>query len=409
MKSFLCGILLLLLVLLAASSCLAHEALSPASTDASIPTFRRRVGETTDEQDEEHDEKTPPLTRECDWSADSFEVQFGCKATTPNDASTTEIQDEIDFTVKTSYKGVGVFVEYKQEVESLNMESETETSFEIWFDRIVEYAKSDGSDTGIDSSSSQAYDWQRDTVVKTLYLLEWNDFTEISSDGKISHFSVTTPQQVATFNFTIRQGHDVSQELVSTANKMKIDFLLNDLTWKEREDTYVALMSHLESERNVELDHDGDHAVESVMPRNAIISFQQQQAATMNKDLVPFGEFTWQDTAQAIDNTTETTSNGNVSVQVERAAELGTTIQVVATSPPIVSERQPGDKSSEFIAFSFVGEGARSASEIYWDPEAGVGYGTSTSTSGAERVLSGSILNVIGIIIGAGVFALPFI
>lgn len=391
----------LLLILLVSSLCWAHELSSLASASIRTTTsYNRRRGETTNELSVEENDKTPPQTRECDWSADSSEVYFGCKATTADDAS-TEIQDEIDFTIQTSYKGVGVFVEYKQEVESTSMESETETSFEIWFDRIVEYAKS----SDVTGSTSQAYDWKQDTVIKTLYLLEWNDFTEVTTNGLISHFSVTTPQGVATFNFTISQER-VSQEL--SANKLKLDFWLNDLTWKEREDTYVALMSHVESERNIELDYDGDHSVGSVMPRNAIISFQQE--GTVNDDLVPFGEFTWQDNAQAIDNTTQTTSNGNVTVQVERAAELGTTIQVVATSPPVQGERQPGDKSSEFIAFSFVGEGAQSASEIYWDPEAGVGYGTPTSTSGVDRVAGSTLFNAVIVvcIIGTGVFSLSF-
>ena len=392
----------LLFILLVSSLCWAHELSSLASASIRTTSYNRRRGESTNELNMEENDKTAPQTRECDWSADSSEVYFGCKATTADDAS-TEIQDEIDFTIQTSYKGVGVFVEYKQEVESTSMESETETSFEIWFDRIVEYAKSSDA-TG--STTSQAYDWKQDTVIKTLYLLEWNDFTEVTTNGLISHFSVTTPQGVATFNFTISQEH-VSQEL--SANKMKLDFWLNDLTWKEREDTYVALMSHVESQRNIQLDYDGDHSVESVMPRNAIISFQQ--GATVNDDLVPFGEFTWQDNAQAIDNTTQTASNGNVTVQVERAAELGTTIQVIATSPPVQGERQPGDKSSEFIAFSFVGEGAQSASEIYWDPEAGVGYGTPISTSGVDRGgVAGSTLNAVIVvcIIGAGVFSLSF-
>lgn len=368
------------------------------------PSLHRRA-ETTDpeelmeEQDTFDDKTAPPvITRECELKSDSDKVTLGCKAETSNEHASTEMQDEIDFTVQASYKGAGVLVEYKQEIDSQQLESETETSFEIWFDRIIEYAKANGD------ASSEAFDWQEDTIVKTLYLLEWNDFTEVQTDGMISHFSVSTPQGVATFNFTISRG-DKSTTL--SANKMKIDFWMRDLTlWKERQDTYVALLSKVESERNVELDYDdGNHAVESIMPSNALISFAQQQTSgggiVDNDDVIPFGEFSWQTTAQAIDDTTVETANGTVAV--ERSAQLGTTIQVVATSPPVLGERQPGDKSSEYIAFSFVGEGSRSASEIYWDPQAGIRYGTeasATSGAGVARFVS-TLSVVVGSLVGA--------
>lgn len=292
------------------------------------------------------------------------------------------MEDEIDFKIHVDYHGVGVAVEYKQEIESEEMEQETETSFVVKFDRIVEYVKSSPN------ARSQAYDWQEDTVVKTLYLLEWNDFSPVQTNGVVSHFSVSTLKGIATFNFTISQAnHD---EHV-TANKMKIDFLLNDLSWKERDDTYVALMSKVESERDVELDYeDGDHSSESVMPRNAVISFQQASNAM---DAVPFGEFSWETTAQAKSSSV----NGTVTVaaETERVVDVASTIQVIATSPPIFGERLPGDKSSEYIAFSFIGEAARSATEIYWDPEAGVGYGTETSSGVGRFSLGLSLLSAI--------------
>jgi len=318
---------------------------------------------------------------------DSDEMEFACKAET-QDGAEMEIEDEIEYKIQVSYKGVGVSVEYKQEIESEEMEQETETQFEIWFDRIIEYSK------GSEDYENEAYDWEADTVVKTLYLLEWNEFSEVTTDesGVVSHFSVSTLQGVATFDFTISRA-DYDEHI--TANNIKIDFLLNDLSWKERDDTYVALISKVESQREVELEHDGDHAVESVMPKNAVVSFQE---VTSVMGAVPFGEFTWEESAQAKSEAV----NGTVTVatEVERAAELTSTIQVVATSPPIVSDRLPGDKSSEFIAFSFVGDAARSASEIYWDPEAGVGYGAGTSGVAALA----TSLSVFCVVIGAILF-----
>lgn len=304
------------------------------------------------------------------------------------------MDDEIEYNIQVSFKGVGITVEYKQEVETQDLEQETETQFEIYFDRIIEYSNKADDNSG---GEAAAFDWETDTVVKTLYLLEWTDFTPVQTDGIVSHFSVSTEGGVATFNFTVSQA-DYDEHV--TANKMKIDFLLNDLSWKEQDDTYVALLSKVESERNVELDYDdGDHSMQSVMPKNAAISFQE---ATSILGAVPVGEFTWAKTAEARSESVNGTVNATVSVQAERVADLTSTIQVVATSPPIVAERQPGDKSSEFIAFSFIGKGARSASEIYWDPQAGVGLGPG-STSGVVPMSFG-LSAVSGIVCAAVLF-----
>ena len=309
-------------------------------------------------------------------------MEFACKAES-EDGNKYFLQDEIDFQIKVGCKGVEVTVEYKQDIETSDMEQETETQFEILFDRIIEYR------TGGTPGSSQAYDCQEDTVIKTLYLLEWNDFSAVITDGNgvVSHFHVSTPQGVATFNFTISRS-DYDENM--TANKMKIDFWLSDLSWKESEDTYVALICKVESERDVELDYDGDaHNSETVMPQNAVVPFQEAINAA---GFVPFGEFTWQGTVQAKTSVT----NGTVTIaEVERATEIVSTIQVIASSPPIPGNRLPGDKSSEYIAFSFIGDAARSATEIYWDPEAGVGYGAGTS---GVACMSSSLIVVCGIL-----------
>ena len=53
-------------------------------------------------------------------------------------------------------------------------------------------------------------------------------------------------------------------------------------------------------------------------------------------------------------------------------------LQVVATSPTDAT-----NPTEEQIAFSFIGDGAKSSPDIYWDPEAGVGYASGSAAGGA--------------------------
>ena len=269
-----------------------------------------------------------------------------------------ESKDSIKFKISADVDGLKVGVEYEQEVETDTSETESETKYEIVFDRIVEYRKS--MSTGVEG----AYDWEESNIVSELLLDNFGQFSEIGNyDGNKYVFSITTTDGMATFTFTISQGGEGE---ALTANKMKIDFELDGYGWV-RDDTYVALLSHVESEREVEIEYErGDKR----KTEDVKISFEDAIEGTGIK---PFGEFTWAKNALTLDTT-------NVSNETEIALmameEDGVTISVIATSPP-------GDSGK--VAFSFIGDSAMTAPTIYWDPEAGISYG---SDSGTELVLT---------------------
>jgi hypothetical protein len=258
------------------------------------------------------------------------------------------IEDEIDFSIKTIGETVRVKVKYEQEITNTTngaeTETETETEYEVVFDSIIEYTKAS-------SGSSEAYEWGVDNIVKTVPLAtSWNDFTTVSSNGDLLTFSVTSSAGNVTFAFTISQASAGEQV---NANSIKIDFRLTDFDW-ERDDSYVALLCSVESSREVEVEYE-DETKEKL--QDVVISFAE---AVDTVGVVPFGEFTWVNFAQ-VSNTDET-------------------IDVLATSSD--------SDDYQRIAFSFVGAAAQSASDIYWDPQAGIGYaeaGSGTGNGSASR------------------------
>lgn len=254
-----------------------------------------------------------------------------------SDDGVTEVKDEIKFAVETDRRdGLVVEVEYENEIENDTEETETETKYEVIFDRVVEYSK------GIDSTSP-AYDWETDTIVSELPLEDWESFSDVedSLDGMTSTFSVQSEGGVATFTFTISRA---SENEAVTANKMKIDFELIGYPWT-RAGTNVALLSTVESTREVEVEYDGKKGLKGSREASEIqISFADAIEAVGG--VAPFGDFTWEQEALVLNST-------NV------------TIDVIATSPI---------DNSNLVAFSFVGDDAQGAGDIYWDPDVGVGY-----------------------------------
>lgn len=277
-----------------------------------------------------------------------------------------ESKDSIKFKISADEEGLKVEVEYEQEVETEMSETESETKYEIVFDRIVEYQKS--TTTGVQG----AYDWDESNIVSELLLSDFRPFSQIGNyDGNKYAFSITTTDGMATFTFTISQG-GVNEAL--TANKMKIDFELNGYGWV-RDDTYVALLSYVESEREVEIEYeDGDKR----KTEDVKISFED---AIQGTGVKPFGEFTWAKEAEVRNVSNEESDETEIAVMTSE--EDSVTISVIATSPPDDSEK---------VAFSFVGESAMTASSIYWDPEAGISYGSSDDTSGASSLVLTSLV-----------------
>lgn len=304
-------------------------------------------------------------------AAEVDEVEFSCKAKNDNEEDGSKIKDEIEFKVKTESRGLKVKVEYEQEIKTENSETESETQYEIIFNRLVEYRKANND------SASEAYAWGVDDVVQDVSLLTWGTFSDVmdDEDGTVSTFSVSTPDNVASFAFHVSRAGDGA---AVTANKMKIDFRLTAFQWAQS-DTYVALICDIKSKKKVEVDYEGDDEEDDdtgKKPRKAKdvrISFDDAVDGT--NGFIPFGQYTWDDVATVIDaNSTDTGSSENA------------TIQVIATSP------LESSTTSESIAFSFVGDAAHSAADIYWDPEAGIQY-----KSGAAQLA----LSSIGVIAGA--------
>jgi hypothetical protein len=294
--------------------------------------------------------------------------------------SDVKLKDKIDFKITTGTRGIGVKVQYEQEVKTGDMKNETETEYEIVYDRIIEFRNTAGDD--------EAYDWDDNNIVQTLLLSDWELFSEItdSSDGVQSQFAVSSLDGHVTFNFTVSRADQEDKDV--TANKMTIDFSLVDFPWMYN-DTYVALLSTVESKKKVDIEYDNDEMVDgpAKKAKDVIISFDQAQDAS---GIIPFGEYTWQETAEAI----EPAASNETGTAIQRSAGgvvVPATIRVVATSAPTPtnnSEDNSEDNSetmpAQRIAFSFVGDAAISASNIYWDPEAGIGYSESASAAGAS-------------------------
>jgi hypothetical protein len=182
----------------------------------------------------------------------------------------------------------------------------------------------------------------------------WSDFTPIVQDGNLMTFSASTLNDLATFTFTIAQ----ADRGAITANKMKIDFLLENYPWAASGDTFVALICSVETERQVEIETEEEDGPASRQAMDVIIDFEDTVSTI---GFIPFGEYTWAETAEATPGDNNTTSTMS-----------SETIAVIGTTPVNVAYRE--------IAFSFVGAG-QGASRIYWDPEAGIGYSSAEAQS----------------------------
>ena len=177
------------------------------------------------------------------------------------------------------------------------------------------------------------------------------------------------------FNFTISRS-DRDEHI--TANSLKIDVKIIDFPWA-RADSYVALISTTESKKKVKVEYDDQATAskggKSKRTKEVTVSLGEEGMES-SLGFEAFGEYTWDEDAEAL--TPEVDLFDSIStVLVARQgdgvglSETKSTIQVVATSPT--------DGDGQIIAYSFIGDGAHSASEIYWDPQAGIGYSSATS------------------------------
>lgn len=322
--------------------------------------------------------------------------------------SPEDIEDEIKYKVKTTDEGIRVEIEYEQEVKTEDLETETETKFKLLFESLVEYVKSDGSETEVDDEdeNSQAFDWDKDEIIQIVPLSSWDAIPGIvnDSEGVVSYFTASTTSRrnvgSVAFNFTISRA---TQDEILTSNSMKIDVLITDFPWT-RSDSYVALLSTIESKKKVEMEYDDDATVsrgKSKKVKKDVVVLYGDDGLEEALGFSTFGTYSWLEDADAqrLQDDANCTSAGAVAVN-RQADFMGNSncfdvtrekIQVVATSPTESSE-----DSIQSIAYSFIGSGAQSASEIYWDPSVGTGYETDDD--------SGSYLSSLGFagsIIGA--------
>ena len=319
--------------------------------------------------------------------------------------SPENIEDEIKYKVKTTDKGIRVEIEYEQEVKTEDLETETETKFKLLFESLVEYVKSNGSETGVDDEdeNSQAFDWDRDEIIQSVPLASWDAIPGIMNDseGVVSYFTASTTSgpkvgSVA-FNFTISRA---TRDERLTSNSMKIDVLITDFPWT-RSDSYVALLSTIESKKKVEMEYDDDATISRGKSRKVqdVVVLYGDDSVEEALGFSAFGEYSWLEAADAqrLQDDANCTSTGAVAVN-RQAGFTGNSncfdvtrekIQVVATSP------QSSEDGAQSIAYSFIGSSAQSASEIYWDPSVGTAYEMDSGSYISSLGYAGGIIGVI--------------
>ena len=355
-------------------------------------------------------------------------IEYDC------DSKGEAYSDQIRYKVETDKESssLKVIVEYKQQQqqqqqqqydakddgdeERLLSTQQQETNYEIVFDRVIEYRKAKTEDPVTDppqpsieftrqsgaiqdlnndynetiaisntttqetdeddtrSGDTESFDWENDEILQERMLDNWNSFSEIQDDGSLIRFSVSSKDDLTSFFFTIARETSVESNVTATANKMKIDFELQNFPWVS-EDSYVALLTTVQSlQRQNVLEEESSFAAK----KKVEISFQGVSLDTL--PYTPMGEYTWKSEAQAISRDAPLEGD-QVNIHNDTESE---TIRVIATSP---DDTLTGDSSNQQqIAFSFLGESAKSARDIYWDPSAGVAY---ESGAGTATVLFG--------------------
>ncbi|CAB9519815.1 expressed unknown protein [Seminavis robusta] len=476
---FICALLVLVVPSAAASRVKGLKGVSQSAS--SVQT--RGLKKEKEEKAKKTKKAQGPSTRSCRSTTKPNEVTFECRSDTGDKKKAKgsedpeqetrgifltpdeEIKDKIKYRVKTDKESIRVKIEYEKEVETIDTSTETETEFELTFDRVIEYVKSTREQVSGGAELSEAYDWDADEIVQTIPLRRWDDIpgiTTASDDVFFFTASTTLPPQTGAmqpgtiqFNYTISQA-DLGEQI--TANSMKIDVRILNFPWT-RDDSYVALMSTVESKKRVELEYDNDATVgkgKTKETEDVVISFSDELS---DMGVSAFGAYTWAHEAEVTSDATvasarqggrrdteeeqeevdgpevvedssakpgadpaggpaggpepaggpgpeppagpadgpeppagpadtppgiaDAVANGNGPAEVDVTTEGSTTIEVIATSPEAT-----GTENKQSIAYSFVGDAAHSAKEIFWDPQAGVSYEEPVAESAAGRPMS---------------------
>jgi hypothetical protein len=345
--------------------------------------------------------------------------------------------NKVDFTIRTSSTGVSVAVDYDEEINT--DDASTNASYEISYDRIIEYAKKkesrfgfgNNNDNNNDSSSSStaaiqdmAYEFGRDEVIQTIELSSWSDISQVTLNSGAMYYSAATEDGMAKFNFFMNQAHAGDDDI--TSNKLKIDFWLENFPWKRTSDSYVALLSTVNSQQAIgykvadrgvqgiptmeaaatsgsdvtqsDGQASGPGSKKSKSAKNVNIVFHENTkdnedvaaadttTETANESSgieLPVGEYTWATIATTYKapstNTDVAVSSLQSSEQTDSSNSAATnTLSVIATSP------SNGRDDNLFVAFSFIGSDNNDNTQlqtIYWDPETGIGYTSSEAAT----------------------------
>jgi len=308
---------------------------------------------------------------------------------------------------------------------------------------------------------------------------DWEPLSDVEDDGTIATFTATSKGREGgdiTFDFTISRA-DVNDQI--TANTMKIDFNVADWPWM-RNDTYVALLSTVETERKIKAKVKKHNKADVTMDLQ--VAFDD---VADTSEFVPYGRYEWENTAEASEE-----SFANETAFARRTVQ---TVSVVATSPEVEpearvlrrqllraleeneteaeledllesvepmeedepkeekadkkakeekeskedekeakeggkeeketkedkKEKEPKEEKEEkepkaekakkeneikekeatSIAFSFLGTAAHSAGNLYWDPQAGVGYEGESDTSSNALAMATSLSMLVALFV----------
>lgn len=387
-------------------------------------------------------------------------VDFECKSKTEDE--TTEFKDKIKFKISSDKKGLKVKVEYEEETEVKRRrlgrklqdgtveETEIETSYEVVFDKIVEYMNEVPAGGRRLQVEDEAYDFGVSTIVSEINLaddtFQFSDIdvknrrlNEAVEGGAVYTFSACA-NEVACFDFTIAQADDVNAD--ATANKMQIDVSLKDYPYAGK-GTNIALMSSVESEREVDIeyadeesddkkdkkDDEDEEDEEEEEPdeeepedteeepedteedpeedggdnrrRRRLKKVRESSEVKVSFDdalettgVRPFGEFTWATEAVVTKPTNDTVDETDEPELAVMSATTDSNTTETETVPIRVVATSDGARR---LAFSFVGPSAKNAPDIFWDPETGVAYaegGANGSTSGSTALGGGVALAI---------------
>mmetsp|Transcript_10500 Transcript_10500/g.23526 ORF Transcript_10500/g.23526 Transcript_10500/m.23526 type:complete len:385 (+) Transcript_10500:165-1319(+) len=352
-----------------------------------------------------------PVSRDCEFEQKKDEVEFKCKAESENEEDDTELKDEIKFKIKSKDNMLNVKVEYESEVETADMETESETQYEVTFDRLYEYRKSNTS------TLEKAYDFEEDWVVQRTDL-EMGDISQVTqTEDNLYTFSIMSTDNVATFTFKISVGGENSTDLM--ANKMKIDVTLEDYPWMS-DDTQLALVSTIETKRKIEVEYDEDDKKKEDDDDDDSGDDDDDDGSEVSKDDEDDGEVAVaglddsdrrnlkrknKETTEVKIDFSEALSLTGINVfgdytWAKDALSNDTTIEVIGTSPLEEANPATGDgKTVQTIAFSFLD--ASESSRIFWDPAVGVASEDDDASGAFSFMYSGSVAGIAAVLVAA--------